>query len=327
MDAYTKQINQNMGDYQQRMAMGQAQDEANQDKQTKLYQYLSDMQRQQNAEKTSQYNAETKRRLSEAPDWQQLQGRDSEGYAVERNKKDGTTRRVPGIAPEKEKTILQETNRTDDAGNPLLFNPKTGTYTTAGAGIKPKPDKGKDKPKVPAGEAINLGGYESIDNTIDSLGGSFDQYAGGKSGLQRTMSYLGSGLPGTTSDAAKYNQEARRAAQAIGTVLEKGKLTDADYIAKYVPMMPSWGDSEELKRAKLEGLKEYARQKQHSELNALTQAGYATDDFKSLPPFTKSAADKPVNSGTAQAAPAFKPLHQMTTEEKLKELQELTGGQ
>jgi hypothetical protein len=141
MDSYAKQVGQNLSDYQQRGMQMDQQQEMDRDKQTKLYQYLSDLQRQQQAEKVAQYNAETKRKISEMPDWQPLSAEDSEGYPMERNKKTGETRRIPGAARKNPNVSLQETQRTDEEGNPLLFNPKTGSYQRAEAGVKPKPGK------------------------------------------------------------------------------------------------------------------------------------------------------------------------------------------
>lgn len=161
---------------------------------------------------------------------------------------------------------------------------------------------GKSAHRVPAQIASEIGSYRGMDDMIDNLGGKFDSLAASKTGWEKAGSIAAGFLPGNESDEEKYNQELRRAAQAIGTVLEKGKLTDADYVAKYVPMMPKFYDSPENKAAKLRGLKEYARTKQEAEVQGLTEGGYDTSGFSKLPALPPQVAEKKKKDGSAYAA-------------------------
>lgn len=268
-----------------------ARDQA-QNKKAKLYEYLSQMQHQQSQEDVAAKNAETKRLALQNPDYQG----------------------GPVINPQ--------------TGEVQMFDKRSGRLVSVGkTGVKPEKEMAeKMAPKVPASEAVNLGGYNSIDKTLDDLDSSFTGLTEGKRDIGKALSYAGSMFPGNTADATKFNQEARRAAQSIGTVLEKGKLTDADFEAKYLPMMPRWGDSPEIVKSKIQGLKQFARNKQKADLEALTQAGYQTENFSHLPALAPSnVVSGGGKSGTAQAGAGMKPLHQMTREEKLRELEELTG--
>lgn len=135
----------------------------------------------------------------------------------------------------------------------------------------------KPPPNVPAGEAADLGDLAEVDKQIDSL--YEDWRKNGRGGI----------LPGITqhipmTDANSYTKTRDLNAQAIGTKLENGKLSDADFANKYQKFMPSPGDSEEAANRKKEGLKAYARQKVEGRVKGLGAAGYNTKRLEEIVP-------------------------------------------
>lgn len=131
------------------------------------------------------------------------------------------------------------------------------------------------QPTVPAGEAAAIGGLDAADSMLDRL----DQDWNNK------VSDLSAGLmqyvPGTR--AAQYTDKKLAAAQAIGTVLEEGKLTDSDLKDKYLKLVPDASDSVERKNEKINELRAIAREKKAAKVRALTQAGYKTKGFDAPP--------------------------------------------
>ena len=147
-----------------------------------------------------------------------------------------------------------------------LQNAKIAAYGRA----KPKKeDKGRD---IPAGEAAQIGEYDAVDEEITALDRDWEKLA------SDWYSGMAQYLPGT--DAKQYGDAQLLQAQSIGTAIEGGKLTDSDLKDKYLPLMPTAGDSKERKNAKLERLREMARTKKRARVTGLKQAGFNTSGFK-----------------------------------------------
>jgi hypothetical protein len=145
------------------------------------------------------------------------------------------------------------------------------------------PDK---QPTVPGGQAADIGQLDAAEKMIHDLSKEWDQKVSG----------AGSGLfakiPGTT--AAQYSDNQLAKAQAIGTILEHGKLTDADLYNKYMKLVPEASDSPERKTGKIEQLLRLVQQAKASQIQGLTQAGYKTQGFQTAP-----AAAAPADAPTA----------------------------
>lgn len=140
------------------------------------------------------------------------------------------------------------------------------------AGIKASaPEK---QPTVPAGEASQVGELDAATKMADDLWKEWESKASG----------LGAGLmskvPGT--EAAQYPDAQKAAAQSIGTILEGGKLTDAD-LAKYMALVPTPSDGTERAKAKVDRLKRMIEEKKNAKIKGLGQAGYKVGGFDATP--------------------------------------------
>lgn len=136
------------------------------------------------------------------------------------------------------------------------------------------------KDKVPAELAAKLGNYKAATKELAALEDAFKS----KTGI---FSAVASSLPATA--ATEYEDQRRTAAQAIGTILEGGKLTDAD-TPKYMAMIPAASDSEARKAAKLVTLRRVLANARDSQLTGLHDAGYDTSGFEARTvPFTGKA--------------------------------------
>ena len=128
--------------------------------------------------------------------------------------------------------------------------------------------------KLPASEAVALGGADAAVKAIDALGADWDKLA----------SEFGSGVkqfvPGT--DANLYMPSLNTTTQVVGKYLEGGKLTDAD-VPKYRAMMPQPQDTEAQKRAKVNALKRLIENKRAEESKSLKGAGYRVPDSDVAP--------------------------------------------
>jgi len=132
---------------------------------------------------------------------------------------------------------------------------------------------------VPSGEAARIGDVNASISILEDLERSYfgdEKYkTEAKVGL---LSGLTQYAPGNVSSARQYRDEARQAAQMIGTALEGGKLTDKDY-PRYLAMLPTAGDSEERAKNKIEALKRKLLIKKKKSIGALQGAGYNTGNL------------------------------------------------
>jgi hypothetical protein len=131
----------------------------------------------------------------------------------------------------------------------------------------------KAQPTVPSEVAGNIGKFDSAVQLVDDLDKAWNEKTGTFSGITQW-------LPNT--DSGKYNDQAKVAAQTIGSILEGGKLTDNDY-SKYLAMLPAPGDSQDTKNNKIATLKRQIDLKKKGSIAGLEQAGYNTKGFKQAP--------------------------------------------
>lgn len=148
-----------------------------------------------------------------------------------------------------------------------------------------KPPKPPNNPYLPAGEAAALGQVDTALSALDDLNDAHAKLAGGLKGL-------GAKIP--TADAAKYDDKILATAQAIGYILEGGKLAAGDEI-KYRKMLPDAFDLPERRAEKIENVKKLLRKTREAKIQAFKQAGYKMEGF--------SPAPTPERTPAAQAMP------------------------
>lgn len=122
---------------------------------------------------------------------------------------------------------------------------------------------------LPGTEAARVGDLDAAVKMIDDLMVTRGQKVGPLSGVAQY-------LPGT--DAAQYSDAADTAAQAVGYILEGGKLSDAD-LPRYRRMLPTAGDGDARARAKAENLKRALAAKRAGQLEAFGKSGYRVIDL------------------------------------------------
>jgi len=166
------------------------------------------------------------------------------------------------------------------------------------------------QPTVPAGTATNIGEYDAIMQQIDQLEDEWKNKTGTFSGVMQMV-------PGT--DASQYDDAAKIAAQSIGSSLEGGKLTDADF-EKYRRMIPGAGDFRETAANKFDQLRAYAKTKMNANISGLESAGYKTSGFKKAGDFAPSKLHGGDIGKGSEKAP-----EDMTPEERAEELRMLRG--
>lgn len=124
---------------------------------------------------------------------------------------------------------------------------------------------------LPSTEAARVGDLDAAVSMVDSLLATRNQKA------DRWHSGVSQFIPGT--EAAEYGDAARAAAQAVGYILEGGKLSDQD-VPRYVNMLPTPGDSDERAMAKAEEIKKLLSLKRSGQLDAFGKAGYRTQGLE-----------------------------------------------
>jgi hypothetical protein len=139
--------------------------------------------------------------------------------------------------------------------------------------------------QVPAGEAGQVGQYDAALQMLDGL----EKERHDKTGM---LSGIAQYLPGTS--AAEYSDAVKQAAQTIGTILEGGKLTDAD-LDKYAQMLPSAGDGAERAAEKVRRIREAIQSARAAKISGLKAGGFNTSGF-SAPTSTQSGGAAPKNA-------------------------------
>lgn len=153
--------------------------------------------------------------------------------------------------------------------------------------------KKKEGAQVPGSVAADLGQFDSALAMADDAKKSYDAKA--SQAGSRVIAYI----PG--SEANQYEKERDVTAQAIGTILEGGKLTEPDY-ARYKAMLPSPSDTNSVADAKIAALKNLIEQKRKGKVEGLAQTGFDVSKVqrkepegfkKAAPPSGAIAAGKP----------------------------------
>lgn len=155
-----------------------------------------------------------------------------------------------------------------------------------------KAAKEEDGQTVPAGEAASIGQSRAALAALDVLESQFK--AKGAAGVGGKAAAL---LPWDT-DPAKYEDDVLAAAQAVGTILEGGKLAAGDEV-KYRKLFPKAGDSLERGQNKLDNVRRLVGSLTDAKVEALDAAGYKVEGFRKKP---ESA--QPPRKGAAAALPA-----------------------
>lgn len=132
-----------------------------------------------------------------------------------------------------------------------------------------KADKSAGGRDLPAGEASNLGTLDAAQAAVEKLRKDFTE----KIGLGSSITQY---IPGT--DAYDFKQSLGPATQTIGTVLEEGKLTDADF-PKYQGMLPGAGSFADSGEAKLQNVEAMIAAKKSGKLGGLKSAGFDVSRF------------------------------------------------
>lgn len=120
-------------------------------------------------------------------------------------------------------------------------------------------------PTLPAGEVATLGDVDTAISGLQDLLSAHGSMAGGP------MDSIAARLPGT--EAAKYSDKVLAAAQAVGKILEGGKLAAGDEV-KYRKMLPDASDSPDRARQKVENVTKLLQQSRANKIKAFGQAGY-----------------------------------------------------
>lgn len=174
---------------------------------------------------------------------------------------------------------------------------KQPRLVVGGAPSKPaKEPKAQPARPLPATETRELADFAVAEGELDSLLASFEKrnMAGALSGMAAKGGEM-LGMKGTES--AAYMADARRAMQAVGTILEGGKLAAGDEL-KYRRMLPEAGDSLEIARGKVSGLKKYLSDLKAKRTEAFRAGGFQVGEQ------APAAAAAPQRSPLASAAEA-----------------------
>lgn len=145
-----------------------------------------------------------------------------------------------------------------------------GGAAAAGAGgDKPKPGA-----QIPASEAAGVGELDAANKTLDELEQNWQAEANQSLVPDGLAQYFGG------TKASRYADETMTgAAQTIGTILEGGKLTDAD-LPKYMKLLPTAGDSEDRAKSKIAKLRTMIADKKAAKIAGLKAAGFNASGFE-----------------------------------------------
>jgi hypothetical protein len=141
--------------------------------------------------------------------------------------------------------------------------------------------------KLPSGEAGNLAkSDDALKDVLAFKNSANNMHFNNTIGKANVKRYI----PGTddNTNITAYENQKKAMMQKIGTYLEGGKLTDADFESKYLPMAPAFDDAPALKEKKMAILENMVKQRQNSELDSYGKAGYKVGNFS-------HATDLPMN--------------------------------
>ncbi len=136
--------------------------------------------------------------------------------------------------------------------------------------------KHDDGAKLPATEGDALADVDVAKAQLDHMSDEFDRLdMGGMSGKLGDKVTKLLGLQDT--DSAEFEAVASRVRQAVGKILEGGKLAAGDE-AKYRNMLLVAGDSPAVKRQKVEGMKAFLDDLKSGRIKVLKSGGYRTPE-------------------------------------------------
>lgn len=163
---------------------------------------------------------------------------------------------------------VEETNAFDAKSRAAKYK-NTGGYGKGGKGV----DAGK---QMPASEGAQIGELDAAVATLDDLFADWESNAN----EEFWPDAIAAKLPGTA--ASRYTDKQKAAAQTVGTILEGGKLGEAD-LPRYLNLLPSAGDGKERAEAKVKTLKKMLGDKRAAKLNGLGRAGFDVRGFQDQP--------------------------------------------
>lgn len=147
-------------------------------------------------------------------------------------------------------------------------------HTKATEALARKADARSDEPKLAPTVLNELSDFDVADKALGQLESDFNTL--GMSGPMAKVSGKASealGLTGT--DAAVYQNKAKQAQQVVGKILEGGKLAAGDE-AKYKGLIPQPGDSQELLKSKVSGLRNFLGDMKSGRIQLYKSGGYKT---------------------------------------------------
>jgi hypothetical protein len=158
----------------------------------------------------------------------------------------------------------------------------------------------KSGTQVPGSVAAELGQFDSAVAMADDAMKSYMEKASSPG------SSVKSWLPG--SDANQYEKERDVTAQAIGTILEGGKLTEQDY-DRYKAMLPSPIDTNQIAQTKITAIKNLIEQRRKGKIQGLAQTGFDVSGVQQREPtgFAKAGAGGGIMPEAVASTPKITP--------------------
>jgi hypothetical protein len=158
----------------------------------------------------------------------------------------------------------------------------------------------KEGTQVPGSVAAELGQFDSAVAMADDAMKSYMEKASSPG------SSVKSWLPG--SDANQYEKERNVTAQAIGTILEGGKLTEQDY-DRYKAMLPSPSDTNQIAQTKVTAIKNLIEQRRKGKIQGLAQTGFDVSGVQQREPtgFAKAGAGGGIMPEAVASTPKITP--------------------
>jgi hypothetical protein len=124
---------------------------------------------------------------------------------------------------------------------------------------------------MPAGEVAELADIQTASESLDQLLAVFNKKVPSTGVVEQIGSRVEGVVPNTS--VSQYNDAALAAMQAVGLIMENGKLAAGDE-QKYRKMFPKAGDSEETAAAKVANIKAMLATKARNRTGALSTAGF-----------------------------------------------------
>jgi hypothetical protein len=146
----------------------------------------------------------------------------------------------------------------------------------ANIAAKRAPKKTGGGKTLPVNALNDLADVDVANQQLDELGNSFAEHEqGGALGKLKAKMTEALGLQGT--EAANYDADVRRVNQAVGKILEGGKLAAGDEV-KYRAMQPRPGDSPEVVKTKIQGLHDFLNGLKAGRVKLYKAGGYAVPE-------------------------------------------------